>query len=401
MSFAAALIVLCAALVPVSAAAEDFDAFIARFEQKAVDAGISRNLYRSLTKGLTPDPRVPGLVTSQPEFTRPIWDYLDSLVSERRVRDGGAAVAANKALIAGIGERYGVDPYVLSAIWGVETDFGAILNNTRLIKPIVRSLVTLAAQHRDRWQGDEDELIAAMRLIQDHGWTNQTLVGSWAGAIGHTQLIVSGLIRYGTDGDGDGRVDPQNSLADAMASTAVYLKGLGYQTGEDWGYEVVVPDGFDLLLATRETLRPVRFFADRGIRRVAGRVFADPNQPVFLYLPAGIKGPAFLMTRNYLVLKAHNFADSYALAVAHLTDRIKGAGPFVADWPRKTKFPDLEQRRFIQQALKKLRLYDGDVDGRIGPITQRAYARFQAQIGVPADGFVTALSAERLARAIE
>ena len=145
----------------------------------------------------------------------------------------------------------------------------------------------------------------------------------------------------------------------------------------------------------------MRFFADRGIRRVAGRVFADPDQPVFLYLPAGIKGPAFLMTRNYLVLKAHNFADSYALAVAHLTDRLKGAGPFVTGWPRKTKFPDLAERRFIQQALKKLRLYDGDVDGRIGPITQRAYARFQAQIGVPADGFVTALSAERLARAIE
>ncbi len=392
---------LLAALAPAAALAEDFDAFIARFEQKAVDAGISRDLYRSLTRGLTPDPRVPALVTSQPEFTRPIWDYLDSLVSERRVRDGRTAIAANKALIDGIGKRYGVDPYILSAIWGVESDFGAILGNTKLIRPIVRSLVTLAAQHRGRWQGDEAELIAAMRLIQDHGWTDETLVGSWAGAIGHTQLIVSGLIRYGTDGDGDGRVDPQNSLADAMASTAVYLNGLGYRTGEDWGYEVTVPDGFDLLLATRETLRPVSFFVDRGIRRVAGRVFADPDQPVFLYLPAGTKGPAFLMTRNYLVLKAHNFADSYALAVAHLTDRLKGAGPFIADWPRKTPLPDLAERKFIQQALTKLRLYDGDIDGRIGPITQRAYAQFQARIGEPADGFVTAASVQLLARAIE
>lgn len=393
--------VLFAMLVPVCAAAESFDGFVARFEQKAVDAGISRDLYRSLTRDMTPDPRVPGLVTSQPEFTRPIWDYLDTLVSERRVADGRAAIAANRALIAGIGERHGVDPYVLSAIWGVESDFGAILGNQKLIRPIVRSLMTLAAQHRGRWQADEEELIAAMQLIQDHGWTNETLVGSWAGAIGHTQLIVSGLIRYGTDGDGDGRVDPQASLADAMASTAVYLKGLGYRTGEDWGYEVVVPDGFDLLLATRETLRPASFFADRGIRRVAGRAFADPDQPVFLYLPAGASGPSFLMTRNYLVFKAHNFADSYALAVAHLTDRLKGAGPFVADWPRKTKLPDLEQRKFIQQALTRLDLYDGDVDGRIGPITQRAYAMFQSRIGVPADGFVTAASVDLLKRALE
>ncbi len=125
-----------------------------------------------------------------------------------------------------------------------------------------------------------------------------------------------------------------------MASTALYLKDLGYVTGEDWGYEVIVPDGFDLLLATRETLRPVSFFADKGVTRVAGRMFPDADQQVFLYLPAGISGPAFLMTRNYLVFKAHNFADSYALAVAHLTDRLKGAGPFIASWPRKVALPD-------------------------------------------------------------
>ncbi len=383
-----------------AAHAESFDAFVARFEQKAVDAGISRSLYRSLTAGMIPDPRVPNLIVSQPEFTRPIWDYLDDLVSGRRVADGRAAFATNKALITDIGQRYGVDPYILAAIWGVETDFGSILDNRKLIRPVVPSLLTLAAQHRGRWQGDEAETIAALRLIQDYGWTNDTLVGSWAGAIGHTQLIVSALIRYGTDGDGDGRIDPQTSLADAMASTARYLKGLGYRTGEDWGYEVKVPEGFDLLLATRETLRPVSFFADRGIRRVAGRVFADPDQPVFLYLPAGTVGPAFLMTRNYLVLKAHNFADSYALSVAHLTDRLKGAGPFIAPWPRQTRLPDLDQRIAVQEALKKLDFYDGQVDGRIGPITQRAYALFQARVGLPADGFITAASVGLLQQAI-
>ena len=380
----------------VPARAEDFAAFIAGFEQKAVAAGISRDLYRSLTDGLTPDPRVPNLIATQPEFTTPIWDYLDARVSERRIAAGRKAYAANAALFAEIGARYGVDPYILAAIWGVETDFGAILDNRKLIRPIVPALATVSAQRRGRVAEDEAELIAAMRLIQDHGWTNGTLVGSWAGAIGHTQLIVSAVLKYGTDGDGDGRVDPQTSLPDALATTAQYLVGLGYVTGHDWGYEVIVPEGFDLLLATRESLRPVRFFAERGIVRVAGRSFADLDEGVFLYLPAGSDGPAFLMTGNYLALKGYNFSDSYALSVAHLTDRLKGAGAFVTPWPRKTPLPNLAQREAVQAALKSLGFYDGVVDGRIGPVSQRAYALFQASRGLPADGFITAESAKLL-----
>ena len=209
-------------------------------------------------------------------------------------------------------------------------------------------------------------------------------------------FIVSAVLKYGTDGDGDGRVDPQTSLPDALATTARYLKGLGYVTGPDWGYEVIVPDGFDLLLATRESLRPVRFFAERGIARVAGRQFTDLDEGVFLYLPAGIEGPAFLMTGNYLALKGYNFSDSYALSVAHLTDRLKGAGPFVTPWPRGTKLPNLAEREAVQRALKALGFYDGAVDGRIGPISQRAYALFQASRGLPADGFITAESATQL-----
>lgn len=398
---AALLLVVLGALVPGSAGAEDFDAFIARFEQNAVAAGISRDLYRSLTGHLAPDPRVPNLIASQPEFTTPIWDYLDARVSDRRIAAGRKAFIANATLITSIGERYGVDPYILAAIWGVETDFSAILDNKKLIRPIVPALATVSAQHRGRWAEDEAELIAALKLIQDHGWTNQTLIGSWAGAVGHTQLIVSAILKYGTDGDGDGRIDPHTSLADALATTARYLKGLGYVPGSDWGYEVEVPEGFDLLLATREHLRPVRFFAERGIRRVAGRQFADPDEGVFLYLPAGVNGPAFLMTGNYLVLKGYNFSDSYALSVAHLTDRLKGAGPFIAPWPRNEPLPNLAARIAIQEALKTLGFYNGAVDGRIGPVTQRAYALFQAKTGLPADGFITADSAALLARATQ
>ena len=397
---AAAVLVVCAVFAAAAPArAESLDAFLARFEAKAVAAGISRALYRGLTEGMMPDPRVPDLIAGQPEFTTPVWDYLDRRVSDSRIGNGRAAYAANQALFERIGATSGVDPYLLAGFWGIESNYGSILEDPRYVRPIVRSLATVCAQHRGRWQEDEAELIAAMTLIQDHGWTDDTLVGSWAGAIGHTQLIVSALIRYGTDGDGDGKIDPQTSLADALATTALYLKGLGYRTGSDWGYEVTVPDGFDLLLATRETLRPVSFFAAKGVRRVADRVFPDPGQPVFLYLPAGVSGPAFLMTANYLVLKAYNFSDSYALAVAHLTDRLKGAGPFVAGWPRDIRQPNLSERMAIQKDLKRLGYYKGAVDGRIGPVTQRAYALFQAAHGLPADGFITAASAKLLAAA--
>ena len=274
-----------------------------------------------------------------------------------------------------------------------------MLDDATLIRPIVRSLATLVHQRRSRLEGDEADLIAALQLVQRGPLDGQSLVGSWAGAIGHLQVNPSNVVKYGTDGDGDGQVDLHNSLADALVTSAVYLRGLGYQSGMDWGFEVAVPDGFDYLLAGRDQLRPVSFFAERGITRVKGRPFADPNLAVFLYAPAGKDGPKFLMTQNYLVLKGYNFSDSYALAVAHLTDRLKGGDGFADDWPRDTQFPNLSQRKAIQQALIDLGLYQGEVDGRIGPVSQQAYARFQASRGEVADGFITRASYEALAAA--
>lgn len=379
---------------------ESFENFIQSFEARAVAAGVSRETYRRAMYGLTPDPAVPALVSGQPEFTTPIWEYLDGRVTADRIARGRRAVAANEALFAAAGARYGVDPYILGAIWGMETDYGAVLGNDRLIRPIVRSLATLVHQRRSRLAGDEADLIAALQLVQAGPLDHTQLVGSWAGAIGHLQVNPSNVVAHGTDGDGDGRVDLHNSLADALATSAVFLRGLGYQPGIDWGFEVEVPDGFDYLLASREQLRPVGFFAERGVRRVGGRAFADPATPVFLYVPAGSNGPKFLMTQNYLVLKGYNFSDSYALSVAHMTDRLKGAGPFVQSWPRQTRFPNLAQRREIQQALRQLGVYDGEVDGRIGPISQEAYARFQASRGQVADGFITLQSHGELAAAL-
>src|SRR5690606_22118215 len=187
---------------------------------------------------------------------------------------------------------------------------------------------------------------------------------SWAGAIGHLQVNPSNVLPNGTDGDGDGRIDLHNSLADALATSAKFLRQLGYQPGIDWGFEVSLPAGFDYLLADRDQLRPISFFAERGVTRVSGRAFSDLRTPDFLYIPAGTGGPKFLMTANYLVLKGYNFSDSYAMAVAHLTERLKGGGPYVTPWPRTTVFPNLAQRQTIQQALKALGLYQGAIDGR-------------------------------------
>lgn len=378
---------------------ESFGQFIANFRAKALAAGVSAQVYDTAMAGLTPDPKVPGLVSSQPEFTTTMWDYIEGRVTSGRIERGKAAIGRNSQLFASVGQAYGVDPYILGAIWGMETDFGAVLGDKGLIRPIVRSLATLVHQRRTRLAEDEVDLIAALKLVQQGPLDADTLVGSWAGAIGHLQVNPSNVLAHGTDGDGDGRVDLHNSLADALATSARFLRALGYQPGVDWGMEVVVPAGFDYLLATRTQMRPVSFFAERGVSRVARRQFSDPNLPVFLYVPAGKDGPKFLLTQNYLALKGYNFSDSYAMSVAHMTDRLKGGGGFADDWPRGTALPNLAQRKSIQQSLIQLGLYQGAVDGRLGPITQEAYARFQAARGEVADGFITRDAYDALAAA--
>lgn len=380
---------------------ESFDSFIANFRAKALNAGVSAATYDNAMAGLTPDPRVPDLVATQPEFTTPMWDYIEGRVTSGRIQRGKAAMERNTDLFTAVGRAYGVDPNILGAIWGMETDYGAVLGNDKLIRPIVRSLATVVHQRRTRLVEDEADLIAALLLVQRGPLDARGLVGSWAGAIGHLQVNPSNVIAHGTDGDGDGRVDLHNSLADALATSARFLLALGYRPGIDWGMEVVVPAGFDYLLASRTELRPISFFAERGITRVAGRQFADLRLPVFLYVPAGKDGPKFLMTQNYLALKGYNFSDSYAMSVAHMADRLKGGGSFVDDWPRNTAFPNLAQRKAIQQALVALGLYTGAVDGRIGPISQEAYARFQAGRGEVADGFITRQSFEALSAATQ
>lgn len=390
---------LVAVFIIVSAAtarADSFSDFLHAFEPTAVAAGVSATVYELSTKGLTPDPSIANLVEKQPEFTIPIWSYLDARVSEKRIAAGMKAMAANHALFAAIGQRFGVDPYILGAIWGIETSYGAVLDNPVFIKPVIRSLATLVWQHRGRYELDKADFIAALKLVQRGPLDATHLKGSWAGAIGHLQVNPANVVLHGTDGDGDGKIDLQDSLADALATSAKFLRDLGYVPGVDWGYEVSVPKGFDWLLADRTAMRPIGFFKALGVARANGKPFPRSDVDVFLYAPAGATGPAFLMTGNYLVLKGYNFSDSYALAVSHLCDRLKGGAAFVASWPRDVKLPNLGQRIAIQSALSKLGLYNGPADGRLGPLTSTAYAKFQASRGEVADGFLTEAAYEEL-----
>jgi membrane-bound lytic murein transglycosylase B len=369
--------------------AESFPDFLHAFEPTAVESGVSPAVYELSTAGLTPDPTIKTLVETQPEFTTPIWTYLDQRVTESRIKNGRAAFEKNRDLFGAIGKRFGVDPYLLASIWGIETSYGAVLDNPKLIKPIIRSLATLVWQHRGRYEADKEDFIAALKLVQRGPLDAKHLVGSWAGAIGHLQVNPTNVIAHGTDGDGDGKIDLQDSLADALATSAKFLLDLGYTPNADWGYEVSVPKGFDYMMADRTTLRPIAVFTAMGVARASGKPFVDTSIPVFFYAPAGAKGPKVLMTNNYLVLKGYNFSDSYAMAVAHLADRLKGAGEFRATWPRDTKFPDLQQRKDIQAALVRLGFLKGASDGRLGPVTSAAYAKYQQSRGEVADGFIT------------
>jgi membrane-bound lytic murein transglycosylase B len=388
------------ALVTVATArADGFTDFLHNFEPRAVAAGVSPAVYEQATAGMTPDPNIPNLITNQPEFSMPIWDYLDIAASATRIAHGQAAMAANSALFARIGKTYGVDPYILGAIWGIETNYGSVLGSHTVIRPIIRSLATVVYAKRGRLALDEADLIAALLIVQQGPLNAQTLVGSWAGAVGHLQVNPTTILKYGTDGDGDGKVDLVHSLADALATSAKFLLGLGYKPGVDWGYEVALPPGFDYLRADRTSLKPISVFAQLGVKRADGAAFPDSGTPVFLYVPAGKDGPKFLMTGNYLVLKGYNMSDSYAMAVSHLADRLRGESDFHAPWPRGTTFPNLAQREAIQTALVKLGLLQGTSDGRIGPGTQAAYAQFQAKHGEVADGFVTLHAYEELSGA--
>ena len=362
-----------------SALASDFAVCLDDLRREAGAQGITRQTFERALAGVEPDQGVLDAMDAQPEFKIPIWDYMAGLVDEQRVAEGRAKLAEHGAVLVDMERRYSVDRHVLVAVWGVETDYGKVRGG----RPLMRSLATVSCfGHRQRFF--RSELVAALRIVQSGDIQAEALVGSWAGAFGQTQFMPSSFQRFAVDFDGDGRRDVIGSVADALGSTANYLARAGWQSGEPWGYEVRLPPNYKGP-AGRKNRQPLAQWRALGIRRVDGEPLTG-NGPAGLFLPAGAAGPAFMVFRNFDVIHAYNPAESYVLAIAHLSDRLRGAGSFRTAWPTDDPGLSRAERREVQQRLAERGFDVGTVDGMIGPRTRAAIEAFQASAGLPADG---------------
>ncbi|WP_411817524.1 lytic murein transglycosylase [Hyphococcus sp. DH-69] len=373
----------------------DFEQWVAGFRAEASAAGISDEVLDQALSGLTINSRVYELNDNQPEFSRGIWDYLDSAVSETRVRNGRAKFQENRQLLTMIDQAYGVDAEIIAAIWGLESSYGAIMGSYDTIQ----ALATLAFEGRRTGYG-RSQLIGALKIIQ-HGYASRDdLKGSWAGAMGHTQFIPTTYLSYAIDHDGDGRRDIWNNLGDVFASTANYLSVSGYRGNEAWGVEVRLPAGFDYALADTKIKKAVVEWAAAGLSSINGPSLIDgfdPNIRGRLIIPAGAHGPAFLVFDNFEAILKYNRSTAYALAVSLLSEEIAGrSGAVVAAWPRDDRPLTLTERKDLQQALKDRGYDPGPVDGIIGAGTKRALRTFQQSAGLPADGYASAKVLEAL-----
>lgn len=360
-------------------ASTSFDGFVQRLWPLAQARGVSRATFDSAFRGVTPDPSIAALTRKQSEFTAPIWGYLNSAVGGTRIPRGRDAAAENASVLAQVEARYGVPREIVLGVWGMETNYGSFKGD----KDTIRSLATLAHL---RYRGDffRDELLIALELIEEGHVERRELRGSWAGAMGHTQFMPSSYRKYAVDFTGDGHADVWSSTADALASTANYLKGHGWVPGLPWGIEVTLPARFDHRLDKAS----FSAFTSAGVRRADGGRLPGSGEGRLFY-PAGHRGPVMLLTENFDVIKKYNSSDAYALAVGHLGDRILGRPAIQADWPIQAPRLDMAGTRDLQRRLKALGLYNHDADGRIGTGTREAVRQYQLRSGEIADGWPT------------
>lgn len=380
LAFAAGLVQAASLAVLLAQPAQaSFQDCLGTLRSFALGQGITPGTFDRAARGLEYDPDVIALSQVQPEFKTPVWDYLAGLVDEERVADGKAAMEKWGQALASAHQRFGVDAATVTAVWGVESNFGAAFGN----RSVVRSLATLSCEGR-RQAYFRSELVAALKILQAGDIDPQDFKGSWAGAFGHTQFMPSTFLRIAVDGDGDGRRDLVKSVPDALASTANYLRKAGWQPGEIWGFEVKLPAGYAGPSGRTKKL-PMAAWAAKGITRVNGRPLGAGTAG--LLLPAGPQGPAFLVTRNFDAIYGYNAAESYALAISLLSDQLRGQPGLVTPWP--TDDPGLSRvaRRELQTRLVQ-RGYDlqGKIDGVIGDKTREAIADFQSKNSLKPDG---------------
>jgi membrane-bound lytic murein transglycosylase B len=382
-------------MLGVSAAAAQTPAtWVAGFWPTARAAGVSRATFQAALGNFVPDPDILKRASAQAEFNMPLWAYLDQMVSEERVAKGREALATYGNLLARIEQRYGVDRYVVLAIWGIESHYGAALTNARLVKRTIPALATLAYSGGRLAKFGRTQLISALKILQRGDVTLSGMTGSWAGAMGQTQFIPTTFEAYAVDFDGDGRRNIWTSNADALASTANYLRISGWRAGQTWGYEVKVPPGFK---PGKSGTHPISWWASHGLTRAGGGAFPRGGDIATLFAPTAPKaGPAFLLLPNFRVIKHYNNADSYALAVGHLADRLRGGGDFAQPWPDRQAPLSDELAKRLQLALTMAGYYDGPIDGNLGSGSRDAIRTLQRELGLNPDGVPSLTLLEQL-----
>ncbi len=380
---------------PVPDADAKFYAFVKDFRSVAIEHGISPAIYDRAMAGISRNARVEELNLSQPEFVKPVWDYLDIAVSPKRVSDGQQKMIDYDKMLAGLQARYGVPREILVAIWGIESNYGQIMGSFDMFE----ALATLAYDG-PRQDYARRELLAALKMAQDEHLDPKKMTSSWAGAFGNTQFVPTSFFDHAIDGDGDGKRDLWNSPADALASTAALLSKAQWHEGEPCEYEVKLPAGFRYENADSAAFRPMADWREAGVKTALGKDLPQGPDEGAIYLPAGARGPAFMVLHNFNVVLKYNNAATYALAVCQLAGRITGEANIIASWPRYEQPLTRDERIAFQTDLKTLGYDPGPIDGILGHQVRAALRDYQSARGLAADGFPTQDLLKRMEREI-
>lgn len=377
-----AIVLLIVLSFPASRAETNFSACLVDLQAQARERGLPARIVDEVLGGLSQQPRVIELDRAQPEFRQSFAAYMRSRVNQARIWRGRLALVEQAELLVRLTEEYGVPGHYLVAFWGLETNYGGFLGRM----PTLDVLATLACDPR-RSAMFTEQLMTALELVERDALRPDAMRGSWAGAMGHTQFMPSTWRDHAIDGDGDGRIDLWGSEADALASAAHYLRGLGWRSGERWGREVRLPQDFDYALSGLDGRKPLAEWIRLGVLQSDGRPLQDADMEAALLVPMGHRGPAFLVYENFEVIMRWNRSQAYALSVGHLADRIVGAPDLVQPWPDIDRAPSADRMLALQHRLQELGHEPGEPDGVLGPATRAALREFQAARGLIADGY--------------
>jgi membrane-bound lytic murein transglycosylase B len=372
--------------VPARAQDQSFAAFTAELWTDAQAKAITRATFDTALKGVTPDQRVIAATKRQPEYGKPVGDYVSAIVSNRRIADAQLKAREWAKTFDAVEKKFEVERWVLLALWGMESDFGTEKDRW----DVFRSLATLAyVKYRDPYF--RNELLVAMQIMQNSRLPREKMVSSWAGAMGQTQFMPSNFVDYAIDFSGDGRADIWSNVPDVLASTANYLRKWKWNPALPWGFEVTVPKSFDYM-RSRANLTE---WEALGVRRADGKQFPSSGQGI-LFFPSGADGPGFIVTENFDVLKEYNNSDAYAIAVGHLADRIHGGGLIKAAWPKDDRQLSRDARIALQRKLSALGYKVNEFEGHIDFDLRDNIRAEQKKLGMVPDGTPTLLLLDRL-----